>query len=295
MERETREQGPTPALDSETEDYVAFRVFQKALRLFAFPATVVIGVGGFFGFDLWRQVTSVRDQLLRDILPQAMARVDSLKRMQQELEALIAVQGGQLARQNEMSSSQLGELIRQAGDLARSIERLEASRGRVEEIVASTAVRDSQLDTLRAQMESGLQSLGRDREQVAASRAAIDSTMSFIERRVFGSWSFVVHEKQRTDLAPLPLSVRMTTIRDGVLRDFEVSSNGVVIHGASDFPVGRSRCVADRVGPEDAVWYRLTPSYIVELFFGADIAGLQVERMDDEAQCRRGLNGGSDG
>ena len=38
----------------------------------------------------------------------------------------------------------------------------------------------------------------------------------------------------------------------------------------------------------DDSWFRLTPSYIVELFLGADIAGMQVEMLETEMECLEG-------
>lgn len=281
MERGTEpEKSPGPSSQAQLEDYYAFRVFRKALVLFAFPAAMLAGVAGFFGYDLSRDVLEVQEQI-GTIGSRAEALMDSLRAAKNELDAFAAFQKRQLELQSKVSSDQVDALIRQATVLGGLIERLEASREKIEGVKSETDAATNRIVTLAARLDAGLVSLSASQEAITAAQAEVDTAMASIQRRVFGSWSFVVHEKRRSALASLPLSIRMSTIRDGVLREFEVSSNGVVVLEAHDFPVGESRCVKVREG----VWYRLTPSYIVELFLGADIAGLQVERLDDRAQC----------
>ena len=196
----------------------------------------------------------------------------------------MAAQNTQLTLQSQMSSAQLEELIRQAGALGSSLVRIEAAEAKVRDLNTNAADMTSQTEGIQMLLTAGLSELERNQIEITKAREDLGASLELIRSRVFGSWSFVVHERRRTDFPALPLSVRMGVIKDNTLRDFEVSSNGTVVFDASDFPVGESRCVR----ASDDSWYRLTPSYIVELFLGDDIAGMQVEMLKTEMECLEG-------
>ena len=232
-----------PKLDADARDYLAFVVTKKALQLLLVPVTLLVGVAGFFGYDVRRDLLEAQNELVSRIIPEGQASLDSLQRIQQEPEALVAAQNAQLTLQSQMSSTQLAELIRQASELGSSLVRMEAAESEVQSLNSHADSVTSHAEELQARLDSGLSELEKKQSEVEISRRDLNTSLELIQSRVFGSWSFVVHERRRTDFPALPLSVRMGTIKDNTLRDFEVSSNGAVVFDASDFPVGESRCV----------------------------------------------------
>ena len=91
LRREIRAMVPTeptetlapPKMDADAQAYVAYLVSMKALRLLFVPVTLLVGVAGFFGYDVRRDLLDAQDELVKTIIPEGRTRLDSLQQIVQ--------------------------------------------------------------------------------------------------------------------------------------------------------------------------------------------------------------------
>lgn len=280
----------------DSEDHLAFRVFQKSFRYHTWFLALIVGLLGLFGWQVSESLTSLRStveddlhalRLQVDAAGTDLTRLDSVRR---ELEGLVDRQRTDLQEQRTFLNEQRGFLM----DQARRIGGLEVAAGSASARASSSADAADQaqarLDDVRGALLQAGDSLRHMTDSVGRMWGGVQNRVESIEQEVFGSWAFVVKERQTIRLGTLPLTVSMELIDDDILEDLEVRAGGTVLQAAQDVPL-RSTLRVCVPADSDARRYRvfeLTPTYIVELFLGDDIAGLQVQERglaDQPAAC----------
>jgi len=281
-----RDVEPT-SLTEDSEDHLAFRVFQKSLKLQRW----LFGLAGalllFFGWrvdvaltDVRAEVDGARAELRENMLEaeQDLARMNSAR---QDLEALAEQQRQHLEQQRTFLEDQRGFLLSQAVRMERLAVSTSAVTGRADSAAVAADLAAANLSSLRDSVQAAW-------ETIDTAWSRVQNRVDSIQQEVFGSWSFVVKERESIRLGTLPLTASMGLINDGVLEGMEIRAFGRLVQAAQDVPLQSTVvayvCEDER---EPARIFEITPTYIVELFLGDDIAGLQVQerRLTGDTSC----------
>jgi len=294
MDSEASEQRPPgiPSLEDHVEEYLAFRVLRKALQLLSVLVALVAAITAFFGYNLkvdieetTLELVETQTMFMDSVVARAAAKVDSLDIIRVELQTLVARQERAIAAQARDAETHQDLTRRQTLDLQRLRSQIESESREVESSIDTLTRVAEEVRGQSLSLRQDLANINLGLSDIRAATATMDTSLAMVGNRVFGSWAFVVHEKSESELAAIGLTVRMSTIRDGRLRDFEVLAGGENVLERHDLAVGNTRCT--RPTRDHPFRYRITPSYIVELFMGRDIAGLQVESLLGDDSCQR--------
>jgi hypothetical protein len=272
-----------PRLSEDAEDLLAYRVLKKSLRYVLGMVATLGAVFAFFGYDVVRDAEGARKEVLaltdalKEEIRQTRALNDSLINRLKTEQSHLQLEVGQLRSTAEAYQRVYVDQILQTSN------RVADAAAEARHTTAQSRLSVGEVDRARTDLEQLSDRLARDLLEAQRARTALDSVVGTygvvidtIRQKVFGSWTVVAKEKSRTPLPGTGYVVRMTTIRDNHLRDFEVldSVSGSVVVRPRHLAIGQSIEIE-----ADGYRYRLTPRYAIEHWPGKDLAGIQVDQQ----------------
>lgn len=274
MKVEDHSEGLDKYIPSEVQEVLAIRLVTKSFKYILGVLAFFSIILGYVGFDLVGDINKSKVQLQEQV---------------NEAQELIERLNGKLVSlKNETSSGKLLlENLKNAIDsnqdffrenlilLGKNNSQSEINQTLIKKTIDKAENSIAKLDSIEKNIEIHKKETADSLKKIKTFEIKIDS----IEVELFQSGSFVVREKIETPLSGLPLKVKMATIRGNTLREFELleRDGGKRLFGPEDIVLGQN--IPPIRNGEQII--KIMPRYIVELFFGKDMAGLDVRIIEN--------------
>ena len=264
-------------LSPDTEELLTIRLVSKSFKY-------ILAIITFFGVLLGYVGINIRDDLNEtkrkfedevgsavELVESLTNEIDSLRKVTAEKEFYLDILQGSIELNQQVFNRNLIALGSQSEKITRSITDSQELSTRMKSTLASIVDSVRLMKNRFNKIDNKIDSM---QDELNKFRAKVED----METELFNAGTYVAKEKSETELYGLNLMIRMATIRNERLRQLEIIEIGSrkILWGPEDLKLGVTYKI-----PYGKKTIQIVPRYIIELFRGKDIAGIDVRLYEN--------------